>query len=80
MMTTTKVVGNLSLTKQEIQSILDIEDIELRNKMFIMKVKKYSMYGLGQFGHEHRGNVHNLLTEQQEWFKIYLELINKKES
>lgn len=37
------------------------------------------MHGLGQFDAEHRKAVHELLQMQQEWFKIYLELINKKE-
>lgn len=63
------------LTRQEIQSILDVEDAELRDKLFLMKVKKYAMYGLGRFGPEHRKDIHDLLTEQQKWFKMYLDSI-----
>lgn len=67
------------MTKEEIKSMLDIEDTELRDKMFMMKVKKYSMYGLGQFDIQHIKFVHELLQTQQEWFKMYLDSIRDKE-
>lgn len=51
-----------NLTKQEIQSILSIEDVDLRNKMFIMKMKKYAMYSLGQLEAKDRKIVYELLT------------------
>lgn len=67
------------LTRQEIQSALDVEDAELRNKMFIMKMKKYSMYSLGQFEAKDRKIVYELLINQLNVFNMYLELIMKGE-